>query len=98
MGKPSHHRGLHSECDQCRRRIFLRSTQHPLPSGFDSSSTAQEVTGVDFEEPNFGADIPPVSETTDPTGRGVRPSAVDADAAQKLTRLSETLTGTRIGD
>jgi len=74
---------------------LLRSTQHPLPSGFGSRSTAQEVTGVDFEGPNFGADI---SETTDPTARGVRPSAVDADAAQKLTRLSETLTGARIGD
>ena len=77
---------------------LLRSTQHPLPSGFGSSSTAQEVTGVDFEDPNFGADISPVSETTDPTARGVRPSAVDADAAQKLTRLSETVTSARIGD
>jgi hypothetical protein len=46
--------------------------------------------------PNFGADISPVSETTDPTARGVRPSALDADAAQK--RLSEALAGARIGD
>jgi len=77
---------------------LLRSTQHPLPSGFGSSSTAQGVTDVDFEDPNFGADISPVSETTDPTARGVRLWAVDADAAKKLWRLSETLTVARIGD
>jgi len=40
----------------------------------------------------------PNEETSDPTARGVRPSAVDADAAEKLWRLSETLTGARIGD
>ena len=39
-----------------------------------------------------------IPETSDPTARGVRPWAVDADAAEKLWRLSETLTGARIGD
>jgi hypothetical protein len=40
----------------------------------------------------------PNAETSDPTARGVRPWAVDADAAEKLWCLSETLTGARIGD
>jgi hypothetical protein len=40
----------------------------------------------------------PNAETSNPTARGVRPWAVDADAAEKLSRLSETLTGARIGD
>ena len=40
----------------------------------------------------------PNAETSDPTAGGVRPWAVDADAAEKLWRLSETLTGARIGD
>jgi hypothetical protein len=40
----------------------------------------------------------PNAETSDPTARGVRLWAVDADAAEKLWRLSETLTGARIGD
>jgi hypothetical protein len=45
----------------------------------------------------IGACIPS-AETSDPTARGVRPWAVDADAAEKLWPLSETLTGARIGD
>ena len=40
----------------------------------------------------------PNAETSDPTARGVRRWAVDADAAEKQWRLSETLTGARIGD
>ena len=40
----------------------------------------------------------PNAETSDPTERRVRSCVVDADAAEKLWRLSETLTGARIGD
>ena len=43
-------------------------------------------------------DISPMSDTTDPTARSVRPWAMDPEAAERLSRLSETLTGARIGD
>jgi NAD(P)-dependent dehydrogenase (short-subunit alcohol dehydrogenase family) len=42
-------------------------------------------------------DISPMSDTTDPTARSVRPWAMDPEAAERLSRLSETLTRARIG-
>ena len=48
------------------------------------------ISGSAFRIPN--------AEISDPTTRGVRLWAVDADAAEKLWRPSETLTGARIGD
>jgi hypothetical protein len=42
-------------------------------------------------------DISPISDTTDPTARGVRLWAMDPVAGKRLWRLSQTLTGARIG-
>jgi hypothetical protein len=41
--------------------------------------------------------ISPISDTTGPTTRGVRPWAMDPEAGKRLWRLSQTLTGARIG-
>jgi hypothetical protein len=74
--------------------VFNTNEQGAATAVWCATSSQFEGNGAVYCE---DADISPMSDTTDPTARGVRPWEMDPEAAKRLSRLSETLTGARSG-